>query len=162
MVTGRDTKAPDSLEEVRRDRALRDERTIAEVRRNGGIRADDGALIAILETIGTVSHERHTKPVCAVQDGDDFFVVASAGGQRRHPDWLRNVLAHPDIQVEFALRRFRVRASVEPNGPLRDEVFARLHKLIPGLYEYQDRCRDYRQIPVVRLTPTAVTGLARD
>lgn len=158
MVTRSDTTASDGRAEARRGRVLRDERTIAQVRRNGGIRPDDGAPIAILETIGTVSHERHTKPVCAVQDGDDLFVVASAGGQRRHPDWLRNVLAHPDISIEFALRRYRVRASVEPNGPLRDEIFAKLHKLIPGLYEYQDRCRDYRQIPVVRLTPTTVAG----
>lgn len=157
MTSSGTTASRGNAEQKRQERALRDEQTIAEVRRNGGNRPGDGAPIAILDTIGAVSHATHVKPVCAVQDADDLFVVASAGGQRRHPDWFGNLLAHPDIEVEFALHRYRVRASVEPNGPLRDELFARLQTLIPGLYEYQDRCRDHRQIPVIRLTPVAVS-----
>ena len=37
-----------------------------------------------------------------VQDGDRLIFVASKGGDDRHPDWYRNLVAEPGIRVEAA------------------------------------------------------------
>jgi deazaflavin-dependent oxidoreductase (nitroreductase family) len=92
-------------------------------------------------------------PLCVCADGDDLVIAASAGGQPAHPQWYRNLEAHPGVVVEYLGRTFQAVASTEPNGPRRDRLFAALSNEIRGLYEYQDRCRDQRQIPIIRLTP---------
>ena len=46
---------------------------------------------------------------------------------------------------------FQATASVVPNSTDRDRLFQLLSEEITDLYRYQDRCRDTRQIPIVRL-----------
>ena len=53
--------------------------------------------------------------------------------------------------VEYHGDSWRARASTAENGPDRDRLFAMMVEVIPGAYGYQDKCRDQRQIPVVRL-----------
>ena len=83
-----------------------------------------------------------------------MVVAASAGGQADHPQWYRNLQARPEITVEYLGESRSVLASTVPNGLDRDRLFRLLSEEITGLYEYQDRCRDSRQIPIVRLQPT--------
>jgi len=92
------------------------------------------------------------KPVCVREDGDDLVVAGSAGGQPRHPLWYTNLMANPQIRVEYLDETLAVRAETVTNGHYRDRLFSMLSEEITGLYEYQDRCRDTRQIPIVRLT----------
>ena len=42
----------------------------------------------------------HTTPMMFVPDGDRLLVIASNAGAPRHPDWYRNLVAHPDVTVE--------------------------------------------------------------
>ena len=37
-----------------------------------------------------------------VIDGDRVVLVASKGGDDRDPDWYRNLLVHPDIELTIA------------------------------------------------------------
>jgi deazaflavin-dependent oxidoreductase (nitroreductase family) len=132
------------------ERRSRDESMVAEVRANAG-RRDDSMAIVILHTIGEVSGRVHLKPVCVSEDGTDLIVAATAGGQPRHPQWYANLEAQPDITVEYMGETLPVRAELVPNSPARDRLFERMQKEIPGIYGYQDRCRETRQIPIVRL-----------
>jgi deazaflavin-dependent oxidoreductase (nitroreductase family) len=139
-----------TAEQQAQERRDRDEAMMAEARANGGV-LKDGMALVIMHTIGAVSGKVHVKPVCVAPDGDDIIVAATAGGQKRHPQWYRNLMAHPDITVEYMGETFDVTASTVTNGPDRDRLFARMVVEIPGAYGYQDRCREYRQIPVVRM-----------
>jgi deazaflavin-dependent oxidoreductase (nitroreductase family) len=85
------------------------------------------------------------------EDNGDLFVAASAGGQPRHPQWYRNLLAHPSLTVEYLGVTSSATASTLANDEDRDRLFQLLSEEITGLYGYQDRCRDTRQIPIVRL-----------
>jgi deazaflavin-dependent oxidoreductase (nitroreductase family) len=133
------------------DRRARDEAVIAEMRANGGKAKDGGMPFVLLHTTGSVSGRSHLKPVCVREDGPDLVVAGTAGGQPRHPQWYRNLVAHPEITVEYLGESFPARATTVPNSTDRDRLFAMMEEVIPGMYGYQDRCRDQRQIPIVRL-----------
>jgi deazaflavin-dependent oxidoreductase (nitroreductase family) len=133
------------------DRRSRDEAVIAELRADGG-RSDGGGMpLVLLHTTGSVSGRLHLKPVCVREDGADLIVAGTAGGQPRHPQWYTNLVAHPEITVEYLGETFTASATTVSNNGDRDRLFAMMAEVIQGMYGYQDRCRDQRQIPIVRL-----------
>jgi deazaflavin-dependent oxidoreductase (nitroreductase family) len=136
------------------ERHTRDQAVMAELRSNGG-RMRSGQTLAILTITGAQSGQKHEKPVCVREDGPDLVVAASAGGQRRHPQWYRNLVVNRDVTVEYVGEAFQAWATTEPNGPDRDRLFQMMSVEIVGLYGYQDRCRDSRQIPIIRLARTS-------
>jgi deazaflavin-dependent oxidoreductase (nitroreductase family) len=123
---------------------------MAELRARGGETAS-GQVLIILTITGAKTGRAHDKPVCVRADGPDLIVAASAGGQPSHPQWYRNLMAHPDLTVEYLGQSFPVVAETVPNSLDRDRLFQLMSEEITGLYEYQDRCRDTRQIPIIRL-----------
>jgi deazaflavin-dependent oxidoreductase (nitroreductase family) len=123
---------------------------MAELRAHGG-RTAGGQVLVILTFAGARTGREYHKPVCVREDGADLVVAASVGGQASHPQWYRNLVTRPEITVEYLGESYRAAASTVPNGPDRDRLFGLLSEEIIGLYEYQDRCRDSRQIPIVRL-----------
>jgi deazaflavin-dependent oxidoreductase (nitroreductase family) len=129
----------------------RNKTVIADYRATGGKSADGGFPLVLLTTTGAKSGQEHTTPVCVREDGGDLIVAGSMGGRRPHPQWYKNLVAHPELTVEYLGDTYRARATTEPNSPDRDRLFNMMSEVILGLYEYQDRCRDHRQIPVVRL-----------
>ena len=133
------------------DRRARDEAVIAELRSNSGRTNDGGMRLVLLHTTGSVSGRLHLKPVCVREDGDDLVVAATMGGNPRHPQWYVNLVAHPTITVEYLGETFTANATTVPNSVDRDRLFAMMAEVIQGMYGYQDRCRDHRQIPIVRL-----------
>ena len=67
-----------------------------------------GMPVLELTTTGRLSgRPRSVMLTSPVRDGDAIVVVASRGGDDRHPDWLLNLRAEPNVEV--ALR----------NGPRR-------------------------------------------
>ena len=132
------------------ERNARDQSVMAELRAQAGKTAS-GQVLVILTFVGARTGRQYQKPVCVREDGDDLVVAASAGGQANHPQWYYNLAALPEITVEYLGETYPVAASTVTNGPDRDRLFGLLSQEIKGLYEYQDRCRDSRQIPVIRL-----------
>jgi deazaflavin-dependent oxidoreductase (nitroreductase family) len=129
----------------------RDEGVVAELRANRGRRADGGPPLLILTTVGSVTGAACVKPVCGREDGETLVIAATFGGRPRHPLWYRNLVAHPEVTVEYLGETFRARGTTVDNGPDRDRLAQLMSEAIEGFYGYQDRCRDTRQIPVVRL-----------
>jgi deazaflavin-dependent oxidoreductase (nitroreductase family) len=132
------------------ERNAHNDEVMAELRAHGG-RTAAGQVLVILTITGARTGRVFTKPVCVREDGDDLIVAASAGGQPGHPQWYRNLVAHPGLTVEYLGQSFPAEAATVANSPDRDRLFRLMSEQIPGLYGYQDRCRDTRQIPVVRL-----------
>ncbi len=102
----------------------------------------------VLTTTGRRSGRPRRQMLIYGRDGDRYLVVASMGGADRHPQWYRNLLAHPEVQVQVRAERFTARA--RPATPAEKP---RLWRLMADLYlpyeAYQ--ARTSRAIPVVIL-----------
>ncbi|MET0627020.1 MAG: nitroreductase/quinone reductase family protein [Acidimicrobiia bacterium] len=125
---------------------------IEQYRASAGKPADGAMPLVLLTTTGTRSGKEHTTPVCVREDGDTLVVAGTKGGMPRHPQWYVNLVANPALTVEYLGDTYRAHATTVENSPDRDRLFEMMSAVIPGIYGYQDRCRDTRQIPVVRLT----------
>ncbi|MCW2540814.1 MAG: nitroreductase family deazaflavin-dependent oxidoreductase [Frankiales bacterium] len=133
------------------DRRTQDDALTAELRANGGRNAAGNANLVVLTTTGRKSGRRHVKPLCARADGTDVIIAGTAGGQPAHTQWYLNLVANPEVTVEFLGETYQAVASTVENSLDRDRLFALIGEEIIGIYGYQDRCRETRQIPIVRL-----------
>jgi deazaflavin-dependent oxidoreductase (nitroreductase family) len=62
-----------------------------------------GLPVAELVTTGRRSgQQRSTMLAVPIVDGDRLALVASLGGDDRHPAWYRNLTANPRVRVPFA------------------------------------------------------------
>lgn len=104
-----------------------------------------------LHTTGRTSGQRRstllTAPIC---EPDRVVLVASKGGHQQHPDWYRNLVAHPDVEITIDERTqaYRARtASPEEKAAIWPTIVARYRG-----YEGYQRNTD-RDIPVVICEP---------
>lgn len=86
---------------------------IADYRAHGGQLSGRmaSARLLLLTTTGARSGQRHTVPLGYGMDGDRLIIIASNSGAPTHPDWYRNLVAHPEATVELGSERFQVRAT---------------------------------------------------
>ncbi len=111
-----------------------------------------GPRFLVLHTTGRRSGRDRQTPLSYMKDGDAFVVLASNGGAPRDPDWYHNLEARPETEVELAGTRIGVRAETV-SGSDRERLWRRAVRTFPGYAGYERRAT--RQIPVVRLHPTA-------
>ncbi len=115
---------------------------------------DLGALL-LLHTVGAKSGHERVAPVAFLTIEDTTVIVASAAGAPKNPDWYANLVAHPDVSVEWwqdgELVTSPVIADVAPEGSERDAMWNRVVQLAPGFGDYQTKTT--RVIPLIRLLP---------
>lgn len=109
----------------------------------------EGRPLLLLTTIGARSGERRTTPMMYIPDGERLLVVASNAGAPRHPDWYRNLAAHPHVTVEIGTETFDALARVT-EGEERQRLWTRIVELYPFFAEHQAKVT--RQIPVIVLS----------
>lgn len=108
------------------------------------------APVLLLDHVGTKSGRRYTSPLLYLLDGPDVVVVASTGGMARDPQWYRNLVAHPDTQVQIRGEVRQVRArTASPDE--RAALWPRLVETYADYDSYQSWTD--REIPVVILEP---------
>ena len=127
---------------------------IEEFRANDGVVGGpfDGAPLVLLTTTGAKSGKRRTNPLATLPEDGRLYVFASKGGAPTNPDWYYNVVAHPEVEVEYKTEKFSAVAHVV-TGAERDRVFAAQVARMPGFGDYQSRTGG-RVIPVVELRRT--------
>ncbi len=110
-----------------------------------------GAPLLLLHTTGARTGQERVTPMM-YQDlgGGAVAVFASKGGAPTHPDWYRNLVAHPDITAEIGTGSRRLRARVA-EGDERDGIWAKQKRDFPNFAEYESKTD--RVIPVVVLDP---------
>lgn len=110
-----------------------------------------GRPMLLVRTVGRRSGEPRTSALLYVRADDAYAVIASKGGDPRHPGWFHNLLAQPDVEIQVGRRRFPVRARIA-EGEERSRLWTRANAVNKGQYDvYQSRTT--RQIPVVVLDP---------
>lgn len=108
----------------------------------------EGFTLALLTTTGARTGIRRTTPLAYFELNGMPAVVASAMGGPRHPAWLANVRARPQVSVEVGAESFDALASI-PSGIERDRLFAQVVEQDPEFGDYQ--ASTSRVIPVVIL-----------
>jgi deazaflavin-dependent oxidoreductase (nitroreductase family) len=131
------------------------EPVVAEFRANHGRVGGmfEGGDLLLLTTTGARSGRESTNPLGFVRVDDRVYVVGSAAGSPRHPDWYHNLLAHPLVVVEMPDDDTHEAVAVPLEGEQRDRVFAEIVRREPGFGDYQDQTE--RRLPVVELQRSA-------
>ena len=127
---------------------------IDEFRANGGKVGGgfEGAPIVLLTTKGAKTGKTRINPLAGQpQDDGTIYVFASKAGAPTNPDWYHNVVANPEVEVEFGSDRYAARAT-PVTGAERDRIWERQKELMPNFAEYEEKTT--RTIPVVALTRT--------
>jgi deazaflavin-dependent oxidoreductase (nitroreductase family) len=110
-----------------------------------------GMPVVELHTVGrTSARPRSTMLTAPVIDGDRVVLVASKGGDDRDPDWFRNLVAHPEIELTMAGRRRLMRAR-RASAEEKAELWPRVVAAYKGYDGYQRRTE--RDIPLVICEP---------
>jgi deazaflavin-dependent oxidoreductase (nitroreductase family) len=115
-----------------------------------------GLLSILLTTTGATSGKARRVAVLAFEDGDNLFVIASRGGNRRHPRWYHNLKVNPRATVVWRGRE-ETRIAHEAVSPERERLWQRAMSAYPGFDRYQERTGG-RRIPVLVLTPDEGAG----
>jgi deazaflavin-dependent oxidoreductase (nitroreductase family) len=110
-----------------------------------------GMPVVDLHTVGRKSGvSRSTMLTAPILEDDRVVLVASKGGDDRHPDWYRNLVANPDVELTIAgdTRAMRARTATAEE---KAEMWPRIVAAYKGYAGYQRRTD--RDIPVVICEP---------
>jgi deazaflavin-dependent oxidoreductase (nitroreductase family) len=125
-------------------------------RRTGGKvggRAKGGSMVLLLTVAGRKSGLPHTVPVAYVERDGSYYLAATAGGQPKEPQWIRNLRAASTATIEVGRDRRLVSVDVlsgaDSDAAWKDVIVG----TYPSFGPYE--AKSGRKIAVARLTPTS-------
>ena len=105
----------------------------------------------LLTTIGRKSGKERTNPVNCMQDGDNYYVVASLAGYDVFPQWYLNLEKNPRVWVQAKDKKVPATARTltrEEKAPLWPRLLAEGQPLWAYFQMFTER-----EFPVVLITP---------
>ena len=112
----------------------------------------------LLTTVGAKTGQERTTPLIFLPEGERLVIVASNGGNARHPGWYHNLVANPAVTA-FAFGVTRSYHARVLAGAEREQTWVRMATLYPGYVAYQQRAGG-RTIPIIVLTPVVTSDAA--
>ncbi len=110
-----------------------------------------GMPVVMLTTTGRKSGKpRTTMLTSPLQVGEQVMVIASYGGDDRHPTWFLNLRDDPDVEVTMSGSTKPMRARVA-TADEKAEMWPKITSKYKGYAGYQRKTE--RDIPVVVLEP---------
>ncbi|MGH9012675.1 MAG: nitroreductase family deazaflavin-dependent oxidoreductase [Acidimicrobiia bacterium] len=110
-----------------------------------------GMPVVMLTTTGRKSGKRRTTMLTSpTQDGEGIVLVASYGGDDRHPAWFLNLRDNPEVEVTMRGQTRPMRARVASSEE-KAELWPRVVAAYRGYGQYQKRTE--RDIPLVIVEP---------
>jgi deazaflavin-dependent oxidoreductase (nitroreductase family) len=127
---------------------------VEEYESSGGTKGTSlrGVPVIVVTSMGAKSGKLRKNPVMRVEHDGRYAAVASKGGAPDHPDWYRNLLGHPLVEVQDETAKGDYVARVL-EGKERDEWWQRAVEVWPAYAEYQTKTD--REIPVFILEPVS-------
>jgi deazaflavin-dependent oxidoreductase (nitroreductase family) len=106
----------------------------------------------LLITKGAKTGKPRTVSLVYYQDGDDIILIASKGGNLKHPAWYLNLKANPEVEVYLDGKSAAYTAR-SAEGEERERLWAQAVGLYKGYDTYKEKAGE-REIPVVVLRPS--------
>lgn len=113
----------------------------------GGFFANNTLLL--LHTTGAKSGQKRINPLVTFEDNERLVIIASKGGAPSHPAWYHNLVANPEVGVEYSIEEFQAQARIT-SEPERTDLYEKMEKRLASFSEYKERAG--RVIPVVTLS----------
>ncbi|MEZ4492257.1 MAG: nitroreductase family deazaflavin-dependent oxidoreductase [Dehalococcoidia bacterium] len=112
---------------------------------------DTGLPVIIVTNTGNKTGAIRKTPLMRVVDGDNYILVGSQGGAPKHPVWVFNLRANPNVEIrdETNVHAMRVR-EVSDEGE-RARLWEIAVAAFPPYAEYQTRTE--RKIPLFVAEP---------
>ncbi|MGD0753089.1 MAG: nitroreductase family deazaflavin-dependent oxidoreductase [Anaerolineales bacterium] len=110
-----------------------------------------GFKVLLLTTIGRKSGKTRTLPLGLFDWPGGYLVVASNGGQPKHPSWYHNLMGHPQATVQVLDKVIPVTAEVL-TGETRAQAWQQVISSAPAYAAYEKKTT--RIIPLVLLRPS--------
>ena len=108
-----------------------------------------GMPVIKLTTIGRVSgKDRSVMLTSPIKTNGDICLVASKGGDDRHPEWYLNLLRDPRVKVEVPSGTKSMIATIA-EGDQRESLWNQIVSDFPNYGSYQEKTN--REIPVIIL-----------
>lgn len=105
-----------------------------------------------LTTTGRKTGRRHTVILASpLQEDGTIVVVASRGGDPRHPAWFLNLRDDPTVEVSFAGKPKQPMHARVASAEERASLWPRVTSRYAGYANYQRKTE--REIPLVLLEP---------
>lgn len=108
-----------------------------------------GAPVLLLTVRGRKSGKRRTAPLLYGRDGDRYVVIASKGGDPKHPAWYLNLRGN-EADIQVGREQLHVRAR-DAEGEERERLWAEMVGVYAPYADYEQKTT--RKIPVVVLEP---------
>ncbi|WP_327418067.1 nitroreductase family deazaflavin-dependent oxidoreductase [Streptomyces sp. NBC_01233] len=109
-----------------------------------------GTQTLLLTTVGRVSGNPVRTPLIYGEADGRYLLVASNGGDPRHPLWFRNLTAHPEVRVQVGAEILQGAARTA-SAEERAAYWPLMVKHWPAYDEYQ--AKTDREIPIVIIEP---------
>jgi deazaflavin-dependent oxidoreductase (nitroreductase family) len=123
-------------------------------RRTGGRiggRARGGSPVLLLTAPGRSSGQPHTVPVAYIERGGAYYLAATAGGQPKEPQWIRNLRATATASIQVGRRQMPVSVEVL-RGAAREAAWHDFITTYPASAPNAQKAG--RRIAIARVTPT--------
>jgi deazaflavin-dependent oxidoreductase (nitroreductase family) len=104
----------------------------------------------LLTTQGRKSGKLRRTALIYGQDGKNYLLVASNGGDPNHPAWYLNLSANPNVELQVGTEKFKARARTA-NASEKPRLWKIMSKIFPTYDRYQAKAG--REIPLVVLEP---------
>lgn len=109
-----------------------------------------GMPVLKLTTTGRKSGEARTIMLTSpIQVGNALVIVASKGGEDTHPAWYLNLVAKPEVQVEWKGGPAKAMVATIATAAEKAELWPKITAAYRGYAGYQKRTE--RDIPIVLL-----------
>lgn len=104
----------------------------------------------LLFTIGAKSGQESIMPLLYGKVESGYAIIASKGGDPKHPGWYHNLMKQPECKVQVAADVFTARTRIA-TGAERQAIWDQMAAMYPPFTAYQAKTE--REIPVVVLEP---------
>ncbi len=106
--------------------------------------------VCLVTMTGAKSGKKRIMPLMYVPYQDGVILVASQGGAPKNPVWYNNLVAHPDIEVQYKSKKMKLRAR-QVDAEEKARVWPICCEYYPDYALYQERSA--RDIPVFVCEP---------
>jgi deazaflavin-dependent oxidoreductase (nitroreductase family) len=104
----------------------------------------------LLTTQGRKSGKLRRTALIYGQDGPNYLLVASNGGDPNHPSWYLNLSANPEVELQVGTEKFHARARTA-TAEEKPKLWKIMSKIFPTYDRYQAKAG--REIPLIVLEP---------